>query len=177
MIRPRTLSDLRHLRSSVRLRDLLRRLLSLGGAPMTCNACKVEAEFGSEENPHPIPRRYHSCLPMEGRESTKTSWEVAYDDAKKALEFAYTAIDDIAGWSGSSGNWPLQQASGIVGRALDLFQRKKEQKYFHLEVYKSSTARVFLNWLISQLGTGAEGSDLLKSFLGQVEWELSEKEV
>ncbi len=28
---------------------------------MNCNACSCEAEIGTEENPHPIPKRFHSC--------------------------------------------------------------------------------------------------------------------
>jgi hypothetical protein len=26
-----------------------------------CWACKIEAEIGTEENPHPIPERFHAC--------------------------------------------------------------------------------------------------------------------
>jgi len=29
---------------------------------MSCNACSCEAEIGTEENPHPIPERFHSCM-------------------------------------------------------------------------------------------------------------------
>lgn len=27
-----------------------------------CNACKVEAEFGGPDDPHPIDRRFHTCV-------------------------------------------------------------------------------------------------------------------
>lgn len=50
----------------------------------------------------------------------KESWEEAYRAAEVALVHAQTVIDDIAGWSGSSGNWPLQQCSGQVRRALEI---------------------------------------------------------
>ena len=29
--------------------------------PDRCTACKIEAEIGSEENPHPVPERFHTC--------------------------------------------------------------------------------------------------------------------
>jgi hypothetical protein len=37
-----------------------------------------------------------------------------------ALKLALVELDNIAGWSGSSGNWPLQEASVAVRKALDL---------------------------------------------------------
>jgi hypothetical protein len=49
---------------------------------------------------------------------SKESWEEAYTTAVAALRHAQTLIDDIAGWSGSSGNWPLQETSGRVRAAL-----------------------------------------------------------
>jgi hypothetical protein len=29
-----------------------------------CHACSVEAEFGTEEDPHPIPPMFHTCKPI-----------------------------------------------------------------------------------------------------------------
>lgn len=29
-----------------------------------CHACSVEAEFGTEEDPHPIPPMFHKCKPI-----------------------------------------------------------------------------------------------------------------
>lgn len=28
-----------------------------------CQACSIEAEIGTEEDPHPVPRRFHRCVP------------------------------------------------------------------------------------------------------------------
>lgn len=50
--------------------------------------------------------------------SNKT-WEELYEEAEAAVVRAHEAIDEIAGWSGSSGNWPLQEASGRIKAALD----------------------------------------------------------
>lgn len=27
----------------------------------SCQACSIEAEIGTEENPHPVPNRFHTC--------------------------------------------------------------------------------------------------------------------
>ena len=87
-----------------------------------CHACLIEAEFGTKEDPHPISARFHVCKP-----GKKYTWEDSYQDAKKSLEFAHKTIDDIAGWSGASGNWPLQECAVIVQDALKLFAPKKEE--------------------------------------------------
>lgn len=29
-----------------------------------CKACSIEAEIGTEENPHPVPSRFHTCPPV-----------------------------------------------------------------------------------------------------------------
>ena len=29
-----------------------------------CIACSIEAEIGTEENPHPVPVRFHICDPL-----------------------------------------------------------------------------------------------------------------
>lgn len=29
-----------------------------------CQACSIEAEIGNEENPHPVPERFHTCAPV-----------------------------------------------------------------------------------------------------------------
>jgi len=29
-----------------------------------CQACLIEAEIGTEENPHPVPERFHTCSPV-----------------------------------------------------------------------------------------------------------------
>jgi hypothetical protein len=33
-------------------------------APVPCRACSIEAEIGTEENPHPVPLRFHTCKPL-----------------------------------------------------------------------------------------------------------------
>lgn len=30
-------------------------------SPAPCFACRIEAEIGTEENPHPVPARFHTC--------------------------------------------------------------------------------------------------------------------
>ena len=49
-------------------------------------------------------------------------WERLYRQAVKACEEAQVAIDDIAGWSGSSGNWPLHEASIRIRKAIQAFR-------------------------------------------------------
>ena len=29
-----------------------------------CKACSIEAEFGTEEDPHPIHLKFHTCYPL-----------------------------------------------------------------------------------------------------------------
>lgn len=50
--------------------------------------------------------------------SEKAPWEKLYENAIAACEKAYTAIDDITGWSGGGGNWPAQDASTKIQAAL-----------------------------------------------------------
>jgi hypothetical protein len=46
-------------------RDLQKCLMDKGFDPTRhCEACKIEAEIGSEENPHPVPVRFHICVMM-----------------------------------------------------------------------------------------------------------------
>lgn len=49
-------------------------------------------------------------------------WEVLFQEAIKALEKANVAIDDIASWSGSSGNWPLHDSLEKVEKALKILK-------------------------------------------------------
>ena len=42
------------------------------------------------------------------------------DEMASALKLALVELDNIAGWSGSSGNWPLQEAAVSVRKALGL---------------------------------------------------------
>jgi len=35
----------------------------LEGSPLPCVACRIEAEIGTKEVPHPVPARFHSCPP------------------------------------------------------------------------------------------------------------------
>ena len=37
---------------------------ALGGENW-CKACSIEAEIGTEEEPHPIPDHFHTCSPLE----------------------------------------------------------------------------------------------------------------
>jgi len=43
---------------------VLKRLRGEGATHATrCQACSIEAEIGTEENPHPVPSRFHTCPP------------------------------------------------------------------------------------------------------------------
>jgi len=46
---------------------------------------------------------------------------MAVTAAERAAKWAHVLVDDIAGWSGASGNWPLQSASGMLRRVVDAF--------------------------------------------------------
>jgi len=35
-----------------------------GAGNPKCMACSIEAEIGTEENPHPVPERFHTCPPV-----------------------------------------------------------------------------------------------------------------
>lgn len=52
----------------------------------------------------------------------KPTWEELYQAAEDAAKRAHEAIDDIAGWSGSAGNWPLQEASTAIKAVLAAFR-------------------------------------------------------
>lgn len=56
--------------------------------------------------------------------NSKPNWEELYKEAEAAVKRANDAIQDIAGWSGSSGNWPLQDASAKIIKALNAFKNK-----------------------------------------------------
>jgi len=47
----------------------------------------------------------------------KPSWETLYKRAERAVEEAYAATNDLAGWSGASGNWGLQDANERLRKA------------------------------------------------------------
>lgn len=51
-------------------------------------------------------------------------WEELLQDAVVALEKAHEAMDDIAGWSGSSGNWTLHDSLIKVEKALAILKNK-----------------------------------------------------
>jgi hypothetical protein len=55
---------------------------------------------------------------------TKKTWEELYAEAIAAVAAARTAIDNIAGWSGSAGNWPLQDACVRINTAHDALTEK-----------------------------------------------------
>lgn len=42
-----------------RYKAIVSQLFDFGNAG--CVACSIEAEIGTEENPHPVPRRFHVC--------------------------------------------------------------------------------------------------------------------
>ena len=50
------------------------------------------------------------------------TWEELVKEAISTLREAHRKMDDIAGWSGSAGNWPLQQSLPVVKQALDLLE-------------------------------------------------------
>jgi hypothetical protein len=50
----------------------------------------------------------------------KKDWGILLEEAATALRIAHKAMHDIADWSGSSGNWPLQEAMPKVDAALAL---------------------------------------------------------
>lgn len=68
--------------------------------------------------------RFPHGLPME----EEKDWETLLQEAVEALRKAHEAMDDIAGWSGSSGNWPLHDNLPKVEQALAILdpEFKKE---------------------------------------------------
>jgi hypothetical protein len=50
----------------------------------------------------------------------KKDWGILLGEAIAALRIAHEAMHDIADWSGSSGNWPLQEIMPKVDEALAL---------------------------------------------------------
>ena len=59
-------------------------------------------------------------------EKTPT-WEELYKEAEAACEKAHLAIDDLAGWSGSSGHWGLQECSTRMRRVMEAFRKPIEE--------------------------------------------------
>lgn len=48
------------------------RILALIPNIANCMGCSIEAEIGTEENPHPVPKRFHSCAtPYGGKSEVK----------------------------------------------------------------------------------------------------------
>jgi hypothetical protein len=39
--------------------------------PAPCVACRIEAEIGTEEAPHPVPERFHTCTPRPAQVAPK----------------------------------------------------------------------------------------------------------
>jgi hypothetical protein len=50
----------------------------------------------------------------------KKDWGILLKEAHDALRIAHKAMHDIGDWSGSSGNWPLQEALPKIDQALTL---------------------------------------------------------
>jgi hypothetical protein len=77
----------------------------------------VDAEFADD---------LETALRSKGFDPDKPNgmeWEMAVTSAERAAKWALVLVGDIAGWSGSSGNWPLQSASGLIRRVTDGFAR------------------------------------------------------
>lgn len=55
---------------------------------------------------------------------TRVDWEELYNEAKAAVERAYLVIDDLTGWSSSSGDWVLQDAFTRIKNAREAFKEK-----------------------------------------------------
>lgn len=106
----------------------------------------------------------------------KIEWEVAYAFAERALKVAHLAIDDIAGWSGSSGNWPLQESSTIVRVALDLF-KEKAKEYITISVLNTPIMRKSLDLLLelhlSKSAIDPEIGEAKNRFAEQIKYVLS----
>jgi hypothetical protein len=47
--------------SSGQTRSYVRAAMLLANYVKCCLACKIEAEIGTEKDPHPIPARFHVC--------------------------------------------------------------------------------------------------------------------
>ena len=71
----------------------------------------VEHVFDSHDTGVRFPYR----LPM-----PEKTWEELLREARATLRQAHDIMDDIAGWSGSSGNWGLHESLPVVKEALDL---------------------------------------------------------
>ncbi|HEY5267888.1 MAG TPA: hypothetical protein VII94_02025 [Candidatus Saccharimonadales bacterium] len=52
----------------------------------------------------------------------KKDWGLLLEEAVIALRIAHEAMHDIGDWSGSCGNWPLQEAMPTVDKALALLE-------------------------------------------------------
>jgi len=56
----------------------------------------------------------------------KEKWDTLYAEAQEACRKAQVAVNDLAGWSGSSGNCPLQEASTILLIIMKTFALRTE---------------------------------------------------
>jgi hypothetical protein len=56
---------------------------------MTCKACEVEAEIGTEEIPHPVDVRLHTCVTLDAH----TRWQAA----RAALRLMHALLEDEGG--------------------------------------------------------------------------------
>jgi hypothetical protein len=103
-------------------------------------------------------------------------WEMALQSAQRALTTAHLAIDDIAGWSGSSGNWPLQDASSIVNTALDLF-KEKGRKYALIAVYMTPGMKecleLFIDYYLSRPAKDEAIEGAKKTFIDAIKYALT----
>lgn len=54
------------------------------------------------------------------QQAPEKTWEELLTEAIAALKKAEVAMDDIAGWSGSSGNWGLHDSLMKVREAITL---------------------------------------------------------
>lgn len=80
----------------------------------------VEHVFDSHDTGVRFPYR----LPMPDK-----TWEELLQEAHGTLQQAYNIMNDIAGWSGSSGNWGLHESLPVVEQALALLNSlSKTQK-------------------------------------------------
>jgi hypothetical protein len=53
-------------------------------------------------------------------QTTNKTWEELLKEAIASLRAAHAAMDDLAGWSGSSGNWPLHECLVATEKALSI---------------------------------------------------------
>ena len=69
------------------------------------------------------PSECQACAEAERAKWPKPNrWEYYYNAAVAACRRAKEEIDKVAGYSGSSGNWPLQESSGKIDAAIKLLE-------------------------------------------------------